>query len=390
MRQIISTIYLLLCVCIVTTSAQVTITQATFPRTAGFVDTVIIPLTTGVAIPTEGANQTWDYSALTTDFVEEIEYFDATSSTTFAGALNYHSDDLTFQGMVIPSLNYRKIDATGWYDIGRTNTDITYPLASITGNTVDSLRFVGGDYPYQGRINWLEFPVTYPNQWTGTFKEDVPLELTVGAFGLNKTPGSRLNTTTHVREVVGFGTLVVPKDDATTTAPMDVLLIKVVATRADSFFLAGLPAPGAITSAFQVTQGQSSTNTYYLFYKPGFGSPIMSLGLTSTGNVDYIAYRRGGAGAVSTNNVALTPVRAFPNPIASGGVMTLQAESTSDFEIIQFMDMNGRVIETKAIRANSDNEIQVQTPSNLPNGLYLYTIQKKDGSLIGNGKFLVK
>lgn len=390
MRQIISTIYLLLCVSIVTTSAQVTITQATFPRPVGFSDTVVTALTTGMAIPTEGANQTWDYSALATGTVSVTEQVDATSSTAFAGALNYYSDDLTFQGMVIPSLNYRGIDATGWYNIGRTNTDITYPLASITGSAVDSLRFIGGDYLYQGRINWLEFPVTYPNQWTGTFKEDVPFELTVGAFGLNKTPGSRLNTTTQIREVVGFGTLVVPKDDATTTAPMDVLLIKVVATRADSFFLAGLPAPGALTSAFQVTQGQSSTNTYYLFYKPGLGYPIMNLGVTSTGDVDYINYRRGASGAVSTKNVALTPVRAFPNPIASGGVMTLQAESTSDFEIIQFMDMNGRVIETKVIRANSDNEIQVQTPSNLSNGLYFYTIQKKDGSLIGNGKFLVK
>lgn len=390
MRQIISTIYLFLCVCIVTTSAQVTITQADFPRPAGFADVQIEAIINGVVLPTEGANQTWDYSTLITNSVNVTDYFDATSSTTFAGALNYNSDALTFQGMVIPSYNYRGIDATGWYDVGRTNTDITYPLTAVTLSSADSLRFVGGDYPYEGRVNYLEFPVTYPNQWTSTFKENVPFELSVAAFGLNKTPGVRVNKTTHVREVVGFGTLVTPLNDTSSTAPMDVLLIKVVATRADSFFLGGAPAPAALITAFQVVQGGTTTSTYYLFYKPGFGYPIMNIGVSSTGQPESVSYRRGAAGAVSIKNVALTPVRAFPNPITSGGMLTLQAESTSDFEIIQFMDMNGRIIETKAITANSDNQIQVQIPSNLSNGLYFYTIQKKDGSLIGNGKFLVK
>lgn len=391
MRQIISTIYLLLGVCIIHTSAQVTITQADFPRPAGFTDIQIEAIINGAVLPTEGANQTWDYSALATSSVNVTDYFDATSSTTFAGALNYYSDDLFFQGMTIPSVNYRGIDATGWYDVGRTNTDITYPLTAVTGSSADSLRFVGGDYPYEGRVNYLEFPVTYPNQWTSTFKENVPFELSVAAFGLNKTPGVRVNKTTHVREVVGFGTLVTPLSDTSSTAPMDVLLIKVVSTRADSFFLGGAPAPAALITAFQVSQGGATTNTYYLFYKPGFGYPIMNIGVSSsTGQPESINYRRGAAGAVSTKNVVLAPVRAFPNPISSGGMLTLQAESTADFETIQFMDMNGRVIETKTIRANSDNQVQVQIPSNLSNGLYFYTIQNKEGSLIGNGKFLVK
>jgi len=311
MKQIISTIYLLLCVFIVQTTAQVTITQATFPRPVTVSDTVVICSTTGVAIPTEGASQTWDYSSLVTSSVEVHDYIDATSSTTFVGALNYKSDDLTFQGMVIPSFKYQAIDATGWYNIGRTNVDVTYPLATITGGATDSLNFLGGDYPYDGRINFLEFPVAYQNQWTGTQKEDVPFKLTVGAFGLNETPGSRLRTITHTREVVGFGTLVVPRDDNSSTIAMDVLLIKVNSTEVDSFFLAGQPAPQALISAFGVTQGGTVTNTFYLFYKPGFGHPIMNVGMEA-GQIDAVGYRRrSDAGSVNTQNVALTLFKHF-------------------------------------------------------------------------------
>ena len=392
MRQFISTIFLLLGVCIIHTSAQVTIDQADFPRPAGFMDTVVTGFISGIVAPSEGANQTWDFSTIGTQAVSVIEQFDATSNTSFPGALNSFSDDLLFQGMVIPSINYRGIDSAGWYNIGRTNTDITYPLTALTGTATDSLHFIGGDITYEGRINWLEFPVTYPNQWTGTTKEYVPFDITVGAFGLDKIPGERLNTTTQVREVVGYGTLVLPRDDASTTVPMDVLLIKAIATRADSFFLAGMPAPVTLTTAFGVTQGQSSTTTYYLFYKPGFGYPIMNIGISSTtGLVEYIGYRRrADVGSVGTNEVALAPVQAFPNPIASGGMLTLQAESTADFETIDFFDMNGRIIETKMINASSNTEIQVQIPANLSNNLYFYTIQNKEGTTVGNGKLLVK
>jgi len=71
-------------------------------------------------------------------------------------------------------------------------------------------------------------------------------------------------------------------------------------------------------------------------------------------------------------------------------MLTLQAESISEFETIQFLDVNGRVIETKTISANSDNQIQVQIPASLSHGLYFYTIQNKEGTTVGNGKVLVK
>lgn len=392
MRQFISTIYLLLCVLIVQTNAQVTIDQGNFPRPVGFTDTLVECAVVVVPVPSEGANKTWDYSFLATSFVGTTVFTDATASTAFPGALNSFQDDMSFQGMNIPSITYRGLDSIGWYALGRRTTDISYSLLGVTGSSNDTLRFVGGDFPHTGRINWLEFPTTYPNQWTNTQVEDVHFELTVSSFGLNKTPGVRRNRTTNDRTVVGYGTLKIPRDDASTTIPMDVLMVKVVSTRQDSFFLGGAPAPPALIQAFGVVQGGTTTNTYYLFYKPGFGKPILNLALSSTtGVVNGASYRRrADAGSVNTNYVALMPVQAFPNPISAGGMLNIQAENTSDFENIQFIDLNGRMVSSKQILSNSNNQIQTQIPSSLSHGMYFYTIQNKEGATVGNGKLLVK
>src|SRR5690606_38704120 len=121
--------------------------------------------------------------------------------------------------------------------------------------TDDSIRFVGGVTPFDGRINTIQFPMTYQDQWTQSFDRVVDFELNIASYGMVDAPGFLRETTTENREVVGYGELTIPQPNGSPSLPMVVLLLKVNRITLDSFFVAGQPAPAPMLAAFGLIQG---------------------------------------------------------------------------------------------------------------------------------------
>lgn len=255
---------------------ELKITKANFPRRASNVDRYHRTPPIEFTAPTEGLNQVWDYSNLETEVILENTYMDATNNPLFPDAFLSDLDDLDFQNFNIISTFYEAIDEDGWYETGRTVESITYPITAITGGPSDQLHFPDDVVDYEGRTDNLQFPVTYGKKWTQTRAERTNFEITVAGAGLNAVPGQAKLTYTDTRTVVGEGTIIIPSDDGTGTVSTEVLLIKSEETIVDSFFLAGSPMPPTLLEAFGITQGNVTNRTFYIYYKPNFGEPVLS------------------------------------------------------------------------------------------------------------------
>lgn len=371
--------------------SQVTIELDDFPRQAGFLDTIIRANPANVFAPSEGADQTWDYSALGQAALLTNQWFDAAGDLDFPNALNYEEEDLSFQGFIIPGLSFEALDNDGWYEPGRYLSDVIYPISAITGGPNDSLRFVGGKVEYGERINTIQFPMNYGDEWEGNRTEIVNYELTVAAFGLNKTPGQRKRFGYEHRKVVGYGQLTIPDFDGSAGAPMEVLLLKVNRSNVDSIYLGGAPAPQALMAAFGLTQGSMAADSFYVFYRPAFGAPALNVNLPDNSGGLTAFYRPQSLSLFSAvKEPSLTAYQCFPNPIAGGETLTLQSETPVNAGHFRLMNLMGQVVFSTDIKPELSNQIQVKMPNQMMAGLCLYQVLDANGTLLGAGKLQVQ
>jgi hypothetical protein len=368
--------------------AQITITQANFPRSAQFTDSVTIASPTGVVLPAHGAGQTWDYGNLVSSSLSTTDYFDATSDPNFPGALNYRPFNLVFQALPINSNLYEAIDANGFFELGRTIDDATYSIAGTSGGANDSLRFVGGNYIFPGRINALKFPLTYPNQWTESNEQNIDFEITVAGFGLNQAPGQNKAYHTQHREVVGYGTLVIPVG-STPSLPISVLLIKVVHTRMDSFFLGGNPAPAPLMAAFGLNQGDTEVDSFYVFYTENFGAPVLNIGISGS-SASYAAYRSKAGTANPVNRDALISMdnSVYPNPIKAGNILTIKVDIISTVTISKIFDVNGCIVHEQNVSEGA-NQLLVSLPETIPPGVYIISLEEGNGNILTRNRISI-
>jgi hypothetical protein len=387
MKKLFLPITLFCMLCVSTLIAQITITQANFPRSAQFTDSFTIASPSGVVLPAHGAGQTWDYGNLVSSSLSTTDYFDATSDPNFPGALNYRPFNLVFQALPINSNLYEAIDANGFFELGRTIDDATYSIAGTSGGANDSLRFVGGNYIFPGRINALKFPLTYPNQWTESNEQNIDFEITVAGFGLNQAPGQNKAYHTQHREVVGYGTLVIPVG-STPSLPIPALLIKVVHTRMDSFFLGGNPAPAPLMAAFGLNQGDTEVDSIYVFYTENFGAPVLNIGISGT-SASTVGYRsKAGTVPVSLNADIALHDAIYPNPVKAGSRLNIKGEAILNANTAKIYDMNGRVIDVQNLAAGT-NAFHVNTPENLQPGIYILSFEESNGTILSRNRISI-
>lgn len=376
------------------TTAQVTITQDNYPRLTEFLDSGRIILNPGIPVPSGGPDQIWDYSSFQEGNFASDLYVDATNDSDFPDALNYFQSDLGFSigafSYDVPSNIYDAIDENGWYRTGRSFESLSIPLTAITGGADDRIDYLQGPSDYVGRLDIIKFPITYQNQWEGTFYFDLNYEVTAGAFGLNQTPAFTRLYTTNEREVIGHGLLTIPKSDGSPSEPMDVLLVKVNATFIDSIYLAGSPAPQALLDVLGVTQGAVSVNNFYVFYKPGFGAPVALFDFLENGQVGRAVYRPQAADFnTAIQDLNLANVQSFPNPVSSGSSISLSIEQLTSSGSICFFDLQGHLLHTVAFDSTSDNQLRVNIPKVIGTGMFVYQVLDKSNSPLGLGKLHV-
>jgi hypothetical protein len=369
MRTLSTTILSLL---VLPLMAQVTIDQSNFPRQADFTDSYNWVQTAGLAIPTEGTGQNWDYSGLVTTSSSAEIWFDASGDQDFPTALHYSNADLAFQSFGIRGREYDAVDEDGWYVQGRLIYDTTHSITPISGGADDVLNFPDQTQVYEGRADIIAFPSSYSTSWESSYVEYTQFNLTVAGFGLNNVPGLQKRIISQKRTVVGEGTLIQPDAQGNPSGPIDALLIKVEdRVLVDSFFLGGQLAPPTLLSAFGLTQGEvTELNDRYLFFVPGYGNVTVVVNLDAIGGIGSLAYRPDVAGLATSiaDASASDAIRAFPNPVEAGATLHFGLHGDGN-TLAELTDVTGRTLLSTSVAGNGTGG-RLDIPSSITPGIY--------------------
>ncbi len=304
---------------------QITLTQDNFLRPDSFRDTSYRAPAAEVPVPQIGENQSWDYSGVTyTHFSERI--FFASTNPAYPNATSAEKSSLLFnQEFEVDIIRALGNSADGFYYYGETFVDTTHSLGATTGNPNDNIRFVGGPQPYQGdALQTLRYSVTYGSMWNNAYVQETPYILSVAGFGINQVPGTFHYSTTESREVVGWGKLKLAAAEAGRTESYDALLVRLVRSATDSFFLGGMPAPTPLLDAFALQQGQVRVDTLMVFYGlSDIGVPLVNYKLS-----DSVVYFRPVMGNLTSGSPVAVQLSAEVSPtlVSAGAEVRVRLE----------------------------------------------------------------
>lgn len=329
------------------------------------------------ASPTIGNNQNWDYSTyfgnvpMTNNYpVETSTFFTASGidvrydgTKAFNAGFNYNiSTEYDF-------------NSTAVLESGVFVPAQAYELSSFTGSTADSLVIPAQQYILNAPKKVMEFPMTMNTTWQSTSARQTNFTLTVGAYSLNHTPALHKYIVNRTDSIIGWGKLRVHTPTGA-SAPIDVLMDKIAQYAVDSFYLAGAPAPTALLTAFNVTQGQQTDVQYaYNFYRKGSFHYLMRLNYgsdntytTMTGawaNTDNVA-----PSAIDEVNNSTYTTLIYPNPTKGHEMNILvQGKEVNEATFI-LSDLNGRMIQQGNVIMNGKNTMKILFSEIAHNGLY--------------------
>ena len=384
----------------ITSKAQISIQSTNFTLSATAKDSVMGKLVsrTGVILPTQGNNQTWDYSALRDSLPNEYYFGYITQPVTarppaFASASLEANYFFNFQNFPIPVRNFYVNNTTGYGVLGDSILFSRYSLQTLTGNPADSLT-----YPAQSRIfnaiSYIyKYPMTANSSWASTNKYVTNFLLKIVGFGVNNTPGQQVRTTFLKDTMVGWGTLRLRNPANGTVLNFNVLLNQHTYTSIDSFFLGGQPGPVALLNAFGVVQGARDTAISYSF-----------IGLNSKGfHFRIIADKKNSSvtnvwrailpnqGLVSKNKeVTDISVKSmvFPNPTTEGVTFEFDKKTSADWHIVMYNAVGQITGSHRVSTPQGTATLKVNLDKTRPNGTYLYNILDENSLIRANGQFV--
>jgi hypothetical protein len=381
--------FVLLCILASVAYGQqpLTITRANFGYTLG-ADTVNAVNAETVKIPAEGADKTWDYSSLvptSTSFVN----FAAKSNPAFPSALFFGTDlfDAFAMGRGYYYDEALNVTDAGYVGLGISIVGQPYGIGDLTMNPLDSLNFSETNNVYANPRYVVRFPLTYGAVTVNNYTIDVPFQLTISAYSLNKAPGIKRRNISVIDSTVGWGTLLLPGVNGKPKS-MEALLVKRYTTEVDSFFLFGQPAPAALLAAFQMTQGGSFKTGKYLFYRAYARSYALLLNFNNQlfAGVSTAYYDNS---TVGTLTGAYTPVagdiraEVWPNP-STDGIFTIAAPKSAATVIVK------NVLGMEVLRRETDGgAVNISLPAGSLPGVYFYQLENRAGTLVSAGKIML-
>ncbi|MFM2267758.1 MAG: hypothetical protein RL757_1199, partial [Bacteroidota bacterium] len=335
--------------------AQITINRANFAISGSRDSAAVKRLTqAGATLPTIGNNQTWDYSAQKDSFpnvsryyYEPVASFGAVpplfSDATYA--FNYLT---TFQFFAYPSRAYEKLDATGYAQLGYITQGGKFSLTQISGGATDSIYFSAGAQRYANPWISYKFPMTANSVWKSNYKDTSNFQLSIAAFGLNRTPGFRVAKYNYTDSIVGWGTLKLRNPSGGAPLNFAVLLQQSSGTQVDSFYLGGAPAPATLLAAFGLTQGQISVGAgSYQFLGVGFNAAFLSVFPSNTGGVGSLVRAVIPSVGLTLDNKEIKDntivATLYPNPTTSGINLEFQKSNAADWNVMIYNEA-GQII----------------------------------------------
>jgi hypothetical protein len=350
------------------TRAQVTITNATFP-TAG--DSYVMATDTAVGeevvFPFANGQQSWDFSALTPDFLDTTTFVAASTGVNEA---EYPTANLLVEDGAGGELYYQstatKIDALG------------YAGPDPTGLGINAI--IKTDPPLPFRVAPLNFGDL------GNYESDVNFPFAAGFLPDSLTGGIsfdslrlRINIQ-RVEFVDAFGDLHLPG------GYFEVLRqrrLEYTETRLDAFL--GFTGWVDITDLIGLDFLGTDTTITYLFYNNDYKSPMAEVSLNADSTFQRFQYNPIAVSSTQTPNIASKHVKVSPNPAQVGQNINVQLDANYAGGTLTLRAADGRLINTQTLTDN--REINIEAPAA---GIYLLTLYDTQGRLLQTAPFLTK
>lgn len=279
---------------IVSSHAQITITQANMPALN---DTIRYSNSNSVTLDfsVTDSNYQWDFSSLKS-LSQDVYKFQALTSTPYA--------TLAFTGMPIGAIGYKIADSVGQGQSAIKNIYTFFEKKSSgwsavgTGFTLSALPFPAGGV-YKDKDEIYTFPLKYLDKDSTTFEVKTPLGNQFLQLGYYKQKGYRLNF------VEGYGTITTPY-----ASNIPCLKIKSLIVEIDSF----------IIPSQNISFGFPNIRTEYKWLSLTEKIPMLeAIGTTVAGKftpqqVRYRDYYR--AKTNLSNNSTTVQLAVYPNPCA--------------------------------------------------------------------------
>lgn len=369
--------------------AQITLTQSNVPRSSSYLDIRHKDIS-GINVPAQGANMTYNYTSLSGSSVDTIPYKPATRNgfTSFT-RFNYGSSNLN--NIPLYSEYYSRLDASGLARVGSYKLEQKVALGTITGNNSDTLKFPGNASIFSQPAYEIQFPATYGDHWSSDYVYTTNFQLTVSAFGLSNTPGYQKEDVHQEDSIVGWGQLTIPTAGGS-SVPYDVLLIKQSRVYSDSIFLGGAPAPAALINAFGLTQGQISQLNRYAFYAENFERPLLIIEMSANWQTAERSFY--GSVGVGTINLADMPyankIKVYPNPVKPSSVLKFDGTPKNVSIKLTIYNAIGIPVCEKILASGQSGTLKWEVPSDIGAGAYFYTLGDLQNKIYDSGKLTVR
>jgi hypothetical protein len=247
---------------------------------------------TPVAVPVKGADQTWDFSALSDTATLNFGGFTAPSNAIFPAATFVTSSMIKFSlgGLGSPEAPgnfFYELSDAGLFELGSTlNAGTTLSIPSIGG----TLTYGAQNLNYTGtaKLPFFNLPaqmgdsvVTSNINYASSYTANAP------ALGVVNTPGQTKLKITVTNIIIGNGTA-----NLKGIGNKRVLVQKHIEQTQTNYFLGGAPTPTALLTQLGITDGAITTNISYDFFAEGLGQ-VAKIAVNAAGAVTEARFRKG-------------------------------------------------------------------------------------------------
>lgn len=360
--------------------SAIVLNQSNFPALPSTVEQYVQAGTAGVATPTTGANQTWNYTGLTALGQPFSNTYTAPIATSpFTGTTRAYTYTITFGILNVLGTTYEALSATGLQYQGFRIATQRFGLGSITGFSTDSVVVPTQTVP-TGTTRFV-FPTTTGTVNRQSYRASTTGLLTVALAGLNRVPLRLVQRISSVDSVAGWGILRIPTAAGTASAPYPALLLRRRVVEVDSFYLGTAPAPAFLLAALNLQQGAATYSFSDDFFRANSSQPLLSLTYPTSARVapSNVSYSRETTVVASTRpelSAQVGGLFAYPNP-NNGRALTLAAGNGSRQAIrLTVRDLLGRACARAAAYTGEPSAAL----AGLPVGVYLVEAEAASGS----------
>lgn len=359
------------------TSAQITLTQSSYPASVLGTDSLKMTVYAS-AFPSLSAMAPglWDMSTV----IDSTPQFYA-----------WHLPDVTYQyadsNMYrVATYDYKgnaKFDIVtgGILEYGIKVIGDSFALLAITGGGTDTLIISPQNMTYSAPRTKIAFPATYNSKWSSAYSADLTIDLSVAGLSYSHAPGFIRRYTKQQDTVTGWGKMRVKDAVGVPSDSFNVLQVQTIITTVDSFFLNGLPFSNALLTTLSITQGATDTIYQQNYYQ---SQEIVPLAQVTFTDGTYSQPRRAVTHVkhmIGTTNTAYplnnTGYSVYPNPM-SGNILTVSLPYDKKEPVAYVLtDATGKTVNEgllQPVGARSD----LTLPTALATGTYY--LRLKDGS----------